>query len=574
MFTSALPLLRSVALKTFAILSFALLQHTNVAAQTAGGPFFCDAQFYQTRVSATGTRLLRYPTLSSAPTNFYSGTNAATSIPNLGVVTLNALGFNNRDNFMYAITTVGTTGNVSMYRLGQSGAELVGQLPGVTDPFTTTAGVFDKQGRYYFAGQGGAAGGLTNTISPSIIYRVDNIPSSGTASLTIARSYAINVTPLLNFGDFAFSDAADGVNGILYGASNQGLGPQLAQIQLNDAAATANVTVRTLIGADTSGTGSAFYDQPTDRFYMFSNVNNAFYEIQNFAGASPNSVTTTAVLNAPVTDNTGTSDGTSCIFAGQQQADIGVNKTSSPSRPLAAGDTVTFTIVAFNVSGSSPAQNVTIRDQLPAGLSFVSAGTTAGTYFTGTSNWVIPLFPAGTTQTLTLIASVNTLVSPTASAILSNVAAVVGSSQVGTSTVIALTDPTPSNNTSTATVTASRSANLNITKTNNVNTPTALVAGQTTSYTITVSLATGTAAIDITNAILTDPAASGLRCVIGSPACAVTSTPTGSVCPTVGAGAGQLNIGNLQGTGVLIPLLKPGNQMSFKIDCGVSATGQ
>lgn len=537
----------------------------------AGGPLFCDAQFYQTRVSAAGTRLLRYPTLATAPVNVYTGTNASTSVPGIGVVTLNALGFNHRDNFLYAIGTNATAGVIDMYRLGQTGGELVGQISGLTNPFTTTAGVFDKQGRYYFAGQGGAAGGLTNTISPSIIYRVDNVPASGAGALTIARSYAINVTPLLNFGDFAFSDTTDGVNGILYGASNQGLGPQHAQIQLNDAAGTAIVTVRTLTGADTSGTGSAFYDQPTDKFYMFSNVNNAFYEIQNFASATPSSVTQTAVLNAPLTDNTGTSDGTACIFAGQQQANIGVTKTVTPNTPRQVGETVSFTITAFNVSGSSPAQNVIIDEQLPPGLTFVSAAVTTGTYFTGTSNWVIPYLPAGTTQTLTLIASVNSLGTTTASYV--NVATAAGANQVGTTTVIVLTDPSPSNNTATATVTTSRSANLNISKTNNVNTPATLTAGQTTSYTITVSLATGATATDIANAVLIDPAATGLRCVIGAPAC-TTSGAAGSVCPTVGPGAGQLSIANLQGTGVLIPLLKPGSQMAFKIDCGVTATGQ
>ena len=546
-----------------------LLAQLPAAWAQAGAPLFCDAQFYQTRLNAGGgTRLLRYPTLATAPLNVYSGNNATTTVPGLTGIDMNGLGFNHRDNYLYAIATGSTTGNLPLYRMGQNGGELVGNIAGVANPFTATAGVFDKQGRYYFAGQGTVGG--NNVISPQIVYRVDNIPPSGTGALTIARSYAINITPLLNFGDFAFSDTTDGINGTLYGTTNQGAGTQHVRIVLNDAAATANATVLAVTGASTGGTGSAFYDRPSNRFYMFSNTNNAFYEIVNFAAGTPNSISQTAVANLPLTDPAGTSDGTACIFATVQAADIGVSKTVAPNTPRIVGETVTFTITAFNVLPGSPAQNVIIDEQLPPGLTFVSAAVTAGTYFNGTSNWVIPNLPAGTTQTLTLIASVNSLGTTTASYV--NVASVAGSSQVGTTTVIALPDPTPSNNTATATVTTGRSANLSISKTNNVNTPTALVAGQTTSYTITVSLGTGTTATDIANAVLTDPATAGLRCVIGTPAC-TTSGTAGSICPALGAGAGQLSIANLQGAGVQIPLLKPGSQMAFKIDCGVTASG-
>jgi uncharacterized repeat protein (TIGR01451 family) len=563
------------AWRLLAILLIGALEMSAAWAQ-AGQPLYCDAQFYQTRVNAGGTILLRYPTLNTAPVNVYTGTNAATAVPGLAAVTLNGLGFNHRDNYLYAITTSGTAGNVSLYRMGQTGSELVGNIPGVSNPFTTTAGVFDKQGRYYFAGQGGAIAPYSNTLSPAIIYRVDNIPPTGTSgALTIARSYNINVTPLLNFGDFAFSDTTDGINGVLYGTSNQitpasPTGTRHVRIVLNDAAATASVTVLNVTGENTAGTGSAFYDRPTNRFYMFSNVNNAFYEIVNFAAGTPNAVSTTAVLNAPLTNATGTSDGTACIFATVQQADIGLTKSVTPATPRLVGQTVSFIIGASNIAPSSPAQSVTIADPLPPGMTFVSATTTAGTYFPGTSNWVIPSLPAGTSQTLTIVASVNSLGTTTASYV--NVASVNGSNQAGTTTVIPLTDPNSTNNTATATVTTTRAANLQISKTNAINTPTALIAGQTTNYTITVSLGSSTTATDVANAVLRDPVAPGLNCVLGTaPIC---SASVGSICPTVGAGAGQLSIANLQGAGVLIPLLKVGGTMTFRVSCGVTASGQ
>jgi uncharacterized repeat protein (TIGR01451 family) len=553
----------------FAIVLLISMFKMPVAWAQAGVPFFCDATFYQTRVVGTGTRLLRYPTLSTAPVNLYGA--PATLIP--GAPTINGLGFNPRDNYLYAIATNSNTGSISLYRLGQTGIELVGDIPGVSNPFTATAGTFDKAGRYYFAGQGGSAGPYGNTISPNIIYRVDNVPASGTGVLSLARSYALSPSPVLNFGDFAFADTNEGINGVLYGASNQitpvsATGSELVRIQLNDAAATAVASTVPLTGENTAGTGSAFYDRPTNRFYMFSNVNNASYEIQNFASGVPISISTTAVLNPPLTDNTGTSDGTSCIFATVQAADIRLNKSVTPLTAVTVGQTVTFTIALSN-AGPNPAQTVTVAEFLPAGLTLVSNTRTAGTFPNATSTWVVDGLPANTTQTLTLVATVNTLGTTTASYV--NVASIAGSNQVGTSTLIALADPTPSNNTSSATVTAAREANLQITKTNAVSAPATLTAGQTTNYTITISLAAGATATDVANATLRDPAAPGLSCILGAaPICSATG---GSVCPAEGVAAGELSIANLQGAGVLIPLLKPGATMSFRVSCGVTATG-
>ena len=298
---------------------------------------------------------------------------------------------------------------------------------------------------------------------------------------------------------------------------------------------------------------------------MFSNVNNAFYQIQNFISGSPNAISTTAALNPPLTDNTGTSDGTSCIFASQQVADIRVLKSVNPTAAVSVGQTVTFTVVVNN-AGTSPAQTVTVADQLPPGLTFVSASVSTGTYTAGSGNWVIASLPAYTTQTLTLVATVNSLGTTTASFV--NTAGVASSNQVGTTTMIALSDPIPNNNTSSATVTAARSVNLSITKTNGTLTA---AAGQTTNYTITIAIAADATSSDMANATLRDPAATGLQCVAGTPACA---SSAGSTCPVVGVGAGQLSIANLQGSGVQIPLLKVGGTMSFRISCGVTATGQ
>src|SRR5262249_22769088 len=61
-----------------------------------------------------------------------------------------------------------------------------------------------------------------------------------------------------------------------------------------------------------------------------------------------------------------------------QQADLSLSKTVDDPTPN-VGDTVTFT-VSLADKGPDPATNVTVNDLLPAGLSFVSAAPSQGTY--------------------------------------------------------------------------------------------------------------------------------------------------------------------------------------------------
>lgn len=535
---SRLPALRWLA---GLLLGFAV-QFSPAWAQS-GAPFPCDAQFYQTRVETSSGRtyLLRYPTLTTAPTNAYAG-----GLP----IQLNALGFNSRDNYLYAMSTTGA----NLYRLGQAGAELVGSVAGLTGYSLPTAGAFDEGGRFYLAGQAGG------NISPSTIFRIDNIPASGTSSsLTVARAYALSATTL-NFGDMAFSTAADGVNGILYGAT----GTTHHRIQLNDAAGTASVTTATL-PSTVGGIGSAFFDRPTNAFFVFDNNASVFYRINNFASGAP-SATSVAAIPPGFVGASNPTDGAQCALATAEEADLNVSKTVSPTTPVTAGQTVTFTVVVGNL-GESPAQSVTIADPIPGGLTLVSSAVTIGSY--SGSTWTIPSLPAFSSQTLTLVASVNNQATTPTSGY-TNVASVVSSSRSGTSTVIALPDPVPSNNSGTATANVIRSANLSITKTNGVSN---VIAGQTTTYTITVA---NTAGFDVTDAVLRDPAAVGLDCTaLPPPSCSVTPSPAGGICPVFGTGAGQLSVANLQAAeGVLIPALNVGGSMSFTLTCLVTATGQ
>jgi uncharacterized repeat protein (TIGR01451 family) len=105
------------------------------------------------------------------------------------------------------------------------------------------------------------------------------------------------------------------------------------------------------------------------------------------------------------------------------------------------------------------------------------------------------------------------------------------------------------------------SANLGITKSNNLD---SVVSGSQVTYGIAVRNA-GPDAAD--GAVLADPVPTGLQdCALAAPAC---SASGGASCPATGSGAGQLSIANLQGTGVVLPVLPNGGAVTIQVTCTV-----
>jgi len=134
-----------------------------------------------------------------------------------------------------------------------------------------------------------------------------------------------------------------------------------------------------------------------------------------------------------------------------QEADLLVSKTVDETAPN-VGDNVTFTVTLENL-GPSTAQTVAINDLLPAGLQFVSASASAGSYSAGSGVWTLGAVPSGTTNTLLIVA---TVLAPSS-----------GPAQQLTNTATAISttpDPNPDNNTDDSTVTP-RSADLAVFKT-------------------------------------------------------------------------------------------------------------
>ncbi len=199
------------------------------------------------------------------------------------------------------------------------------------------------------------------------------------------------------------------------------------------------------------------------------------------------------------------------------QADVSLTKTDGLTQTNAGG-TLVYTLVAHN-AGPSHAASVTLADTLPAGLTgatwtcAAAPGATCPASGTGNINATVSL-GVNTTLTLTLTATVSA-----SSGTLTNTASLAPTG--------GLTDPNPANNTATDTtdvIPTVSIADLSVSLTNAV---TQVVAGWSTSYTLTVSNAGPNAA---SAATLTSPL-THLSQVTWT--CAPSS---GSACPASGTG--------------------------------------
>jgi uncharacterized repeat protein (TIGR01451 family) len=117
-------------------------------------------------------------------------------------------------------------------------------------------------------------------------------------------------------------------------------------------------------------------------------------------------------------------------------ADLAVAKTVNNPTPN-VGDTVTFTVTLTDL-GPNPATGVQVTDLLPAGLTFVSATPSQGTYNSGTGVWNVGAVDTTGARTLVVNARLD------ARKILTNTATITLADQP---------DPNPANNTASATVT-------------------------------------------------------------------------------------------------------------------------
>ncbi|WP_205853354.1 DUF11 domain-containing protein [Zhengella mangrovi] len=86
---------------------------------------------------------------------------------------------------------------------------------------------------------------------------------------------------------------------------------------------------------------------------------------------------------------------------------VTVKTLQSANASPAEGDTVTFRITVSNATAGTTATGVALADQLPAGLTFVSATPSAGTYDSATGVWIVGDVTDTTPVTLDIAATVD-----------------------------------------------------------------------------------------------------------------------------------------------------------------------
>lgn len=240
----------------------------------------------------------------------------------------------------------------------------------------------------------------------------------------------------------------------------------------------------------------------------------------------------------------------------QCQGICGVTTTSTLSTYGNQTHQYVLTITNSTVGGTG---TVTFTDTLPTlmtpVLSITAAATGGGTCTTasavvGGATRITGTFgnaPAGAQCTITVTA----LVSPQATAI-----TVTNTLTVAPATGTA--DTNAANNTAAVLTNVGPSTVLTVTKTNGV---TSLLAGSTTSYTVTVA---NLGPANAPNSVVKDPAVPGLSCT----AVTCTGTTGTATCPAAP------DVLTLQSTGLIIPVFNTGSTVTFLVGCGVTATGQ
>lgn len=91
-------------------------------------------------------------------------------------------------------------------------------------------------------------------------------------------------------------------------------------------------------------------------------------------------------------------------FANFESADLSLTKTVSNAAPN-VGDAVTFTLTLAN-AGPDAASGVTVGDTLPAGMTFVTASASQGSYASGTGVWTVGALASGSNAALQIVATV------------------------------------------------------------------------------------------------------------------------------------------------------------------------
>ncbi|AFY65090.1 conserved repeat domain protein [Geitlerinema sp. PCC 7407] len=241
------------------------------------------------------------------------------------------------------------------------------------------------------------------------------------------------------------------------------------------------------------------------------------FDVSNFTAAGATEVTGTIATGTDLVILAA-----AVIGARTRAADLELVKTVDTTTP-AVGQNITYTLTLTN-RGPDTAGGITVNDQLPSGLTYVSDNS-GGTYDPATGNWTVNFLGNGQSQQLQITARVN----PTGD--------YANTAQITTSDVPDL-DSRPNNNVpteddqSTVTIVPQASADLSVAKVVNNTTPN---VGERVTFTVTLSNAGPSTA---TNVRLSDPVPTGLANPVVTPSVGTYDAATGvwSV-PAIDSGA-------------------------------------
>jgi uncharacterized repeat protein (TIGR01451 family) len=373
-----------------------------------------------------------------------------------------------------------------------TGASVSVPLPaGVTDALWTFAG-----GSGNVSGPTDGTGALATTVdlplvgdSVSFLFQVDVDPSAtgtlvttatvtppaGTTDTDLTNNSATDTDALTPEADLAITKT-DGVTAVVPGTSdtytivvsNNGSSTAVdAPVIDMFPAAISSVSWTAVASTGSSVAQASGAGNITTTVTLLPGGTATFTAVGQISSSATGSLTNTASVATPagatdpdLTNNDATDTDTI------PTADLSVSKTVSDATPN-VGDLITFTVTLSN-QGPNDATNVQVTDLLPAGLTFVSATPSQGTYSSGSGVWTVGTVSTSGPQTLILTA---TVVSPDA---LTNTGTISFADQV---------DPNTANNSASATETPQQ-ADLFVSKTVSDATP---IVGEGIAFTVTLS---------------------------------------------------------------------------------------
>lgn len=309
-------------------------------------------------------------------TNFGTGT---------GTNTIEAIAFNSATGIVYA-ADAGQLGTLSTATgLFQARPQSFGTGGGSVGNVTFS----DVDGLTYDA-ISGALYGSHRRGGNDLLFQIDMSSGAHVPDAFGAGIDYVEIQPVA--GNTLVDDiAVDPTTGVMYATMNNG-GSTDRLVTVNKlTGATSNVALITV--PDIEGLGT----DPSGQLWGTSGTQGILYEINKSTGVGS---------NGRAIDNGGDYEAVDCYAVSPSvTADLSLAKTVNDATPPEGGS-ITYSVTVTNL-GPGPATVVQVRDQLPAGVSFVSALPGQGTYDPPSGQWHVGSLAAGSSATLQLSADVD-----------------------------------------------------------------------------------------------------------------------------------------------------------------------